>query len=62
MDNPSQVPNIRVLSSEDYALMLVVSPEGVLEIKSCKCSRQQAATWLREAADVLASKDGNEDA
>jgi hypothetical protein len=50
-DDPTA--DIRVLDSRDYALVLVVSPVGVLEIKGCTVSRQQAATWLREAANVL---------
>lgn len=50
-DDPTA--NIGVLDSRDYALVLVVSPEGVLDIVNCKVSRKQAATWLREAATVL---------
>lgn len=56
MSLESEVPDIRVLDSRDYALVLVVSPQGVLEIKSCQCSREQAAIWLREAATVLESR------
>lgn len=55
MEDP--MGDIRVLDSRDYALVLVVSPMGVLEIKGCTVSRTQAATWLREAAAVLEARD-----
>jgi hypothetical protein len=43
---------VRVLDSREYAVMLVIDPRGVLDIK-CSVPKRQAAQWLREAAAVL---------
>lgn len=43
---------VKVLDSRDYAVMLVIDPRGVLDIK-CSVPKRRAAQWLREAAAVL---------
>jgi hypothetical protein len=46
----------KIIDSRDYALIIVVDPNGVADVLANGISRGQAAEWLRAIADQFAAE------
>jgi hypothetical protein len=50
---------LAVLDGREYALIITVGLDGVVDVRSCQVDRPQAARLLRQLADAFEAKVTN---